>query len=39
MTLLAVILPIMFFALVWHDKSAHAAVIEPPTTRRRLPYE
>jgi hypothetical protein len=39
MSLAAVILSILFFALVWHDEPAHPAVIERRASPKRLPYE
>jgi hypothetical protein len=39
MSLIAVILSIMFFALVWHDEPARPAVIERRTNQKRLPHE
>jgi hypothetical protein len=39
MSLVAAILSIVFFALVWHDKPARPAVIERRTNPKRLPYE
>ena len=39
MSLLAVILTIMFFALVWQDEPARPAVIERRANQKQLPYE
>ena len=39
MSLVAVILSIMFFALVRHDKPVHPAVIERHANQKQLPYE
>ena len=39
MSLIALILPIMFFALVWHDEPARPAVIERRANQKQLPYE
>ena len=39
MSLVAVILSIMFFALAWHDEHARPADMERRTTQKRLPYE
>ena len=39
MSLVVVILSIMFFALVWHDKPAPSAVIERRANQKQLPYE
>jgi hypothetical protein len=35
MSLVAVILSIMFFALIWHDEPARPAVIERRTTKNK----
>jgi len=34
MSLVAVVLSIMFFALIWHDKPARSAVIERRTNQK-----
>jgi hypothetical protein len=39
MSLVAVILSIIFFALVWHEEPAHPAVIERRASQKKLPYE
>jgi hypothetical protein len=39
MSLIALILPIMFFALARHDEPAHPAVIERRANQKQLPYE
>ena len=39
MSLIAVILSIMFFALVWHDEPARPAVIERRANQKQLPHE
>jgi hypothetical protein len=39
MSLVAVILSIMFVALLWHDEPARPAVIERRANPKRLPYE
>jgi hypothetical protein len=39
MSLVALILLIMFFALVWHDEPVRLPVIERRTNQKRLPYE
>jgi hypothetical protein len=39
MSLAALILSVMFFALVWHDEPARPAVIERRNHNQRLPYE
>jgi hypothetical protein len=39
MSLVAIILSIMFFALCWHDEPVHPPVIEKRANQKRLPYE
>jgi hypothetical protein len=39
MFLVAVILSIMFFALVWHDEPVRSPVIERRVNQKQLPYE
>ena len=39
MSLVAVILSLMFFALVWQDEPVQPPVIERRTNKRQLPYE
>jgi hypothetical protein len=39
MSLIAVALSIMFFALVWHDKPAKPAVIERRSNKNQLTYD
>ena len=39
MSLIAIILSILFFALAWHDEPARPPVIERRANRKKLPYE
>ena len=39
MSLIAVILSTLFFALVWHDEPGRPAVIERRKNQKQLPYE
>jgi len=39
MSLVAVILAVIFFALVWHDEPVRPPVIERRVNRKQLPHE
>lgn len=39
MALVALILLIMFLALIWHDEPVRPPVIERRTNQKQLPYE